>query len=238
MTDIANTGERILLEKETPLMIARHFSAYRFACGYLSGRKTLEVGCGEGYGSRYLADFVSDLTAVDYDAAVIEYARCRYQKENLHFLVANAKELEKIKDTFSAACSFQFIEHLSDAESFLHDVCNLLDGTGVFICSTPNRKDASPGSQSPFNRFHQREYLFEEFRGLLERHFKEVAMFGLKRSRKLDFFRRLKKSGICNFLPDSVNPVRRFYRNIDCTDFAIVQNNLDTALDFIAVCRK
>ncbi len=36
--NIINTGERILLDKETPFTIARHFSAYRFAADYVCNR--------------------------------------------------------------------------------------------------------------------------------------------------------------------------------------------------------
>lgn len=46
MIDISNTGERILLDKETPLMIARHFCAYRFARDYVGNKTGLDIGCG------------------------------------------------------------------------------------------------------------------------------------------------------------------------------------------------
>ena len=50
MKEIDNTGERILLEKETPLMISRHFCAYKFARDFVSGKEVLDIGCGEGRG--------------------------------------------------------------------------------------------------------------------------------------------------------------------------------------------
>lgn len=63
-------------------------------------------------------------------------------------------------------------------------------------------------------------------------------MFGLKRARKFNFYRRIKKIGLCNFLPASINPVTKFYNQINCENFIIVKDNIDTALDFIAVCRN
>ena len=48
MAEIINTGERILLEKETPLMIARHFCAYKFAGDFVRGKEVLDIGCGDG----------------------------------------------------------------------------------------------------------------------------------------------------------------------------------------------
>jgi SAM-dependent methyltransferase len=237
MTEIANTGERILLEKESPLMIARHFCAYQFAKDYMPGKDALDIGCGEGYGSYYLSGFAKSVRGIDYDNAIIDYARNKYRRDNLAFQTVNIKDLGSMERKFDAICSFQVIEHINDAKMYLKDIAGLLSqNQATFICSTPNRLDASPGSVEPYNKFHVREYLLDEFAQLLKGYFKEVKIFGLKRGGELRFYRRLKKSGIFNFLPDKLNPVKRFYQRIDCDNFIIVEKNLETALDFIAVC--
>ncbi|MFH0738957.1 MAG: class I SAM-dependent methyltransferase [Candidatus Omnitrophota bacterium] len=238
MTQIENTGERILLEKETPLMIARHLSAYKFAGGYLGGRTVLDIGCGEGYGSFYLADVASQVKALDYSSEAIDYAAGKYRKDNLQFMVMDVKNLSNLSRKFSAVCSFQFIEHLADASQFLKDITNLLEDDGSFICSTPNKVDASKGKDTPFNRFHLKEYFYAEFKELLEKYFSKVEIFCLKRSPRLSFYRRLKKSGIFNCLPEGLNPVKRFYKRMDCNNFVVSKDNPDTALDFIALCGK
>jgi SAM-dependent methyltransferase len=238
MTQIENTGERILLEKETPLMIARHLSAYKFARDYLRGCTVLDVGCGEGYGSFYLADAASQVEALDYSSEAIDYAAGKYRKDNLQFMAMDVKDLSGLSRKFSAVCSFQFIEHLADARQFLKDITNLLEDDGFFICSTPNKTDASKGKDTPFNRFHLREYFYAEFKELLESSFSKVEIFCLKRSPRLNLYRRLKKTGIFKFLPDSLNPVKHFYGRMDCANFIIDRDNPDTALDFIAVCKK
>lgn len=233
-----NTGERILPEKETPLMIARHLSAYAFAGSYFVDRHVLDVGCGEGYGSFYLAALAREVTAIDYDSVIIEHARRRHAKDNLRFIVLDVKDLDTITEHFWGICSFQFIEHIREAGGFLENIRRLLMDDGIFICSTPNKNDASPGSDVPLNRFHVREYLFEEFQSLLGEYFNQVKIFGLKRSRRLNFYMRLKKSGICNVLPDGLNPVKRFYSQVTCKDFVIDSDVPWEALDFISVCRK
>jgi SAM-dependent methyltransferase len=238
MNQIENTGERILLEKETPLMIARHLSAYKFARDYVWRRSVLDVACGEGYGSFYLADAASQVKALDYSSEAIDYAGRKYQKNNLQFSVMDVKNLSSLSQKFSAICSFQFIEHLSDANEFLGDVSSLLEPGGVFICSTPNKIDASGGRDIPCNKFHLKEYFYAEFKELLEKYFRQVQVFGLKRSPRLNFYRRLKKMGIFDCLPDPLNPVKGFYNKLDCANFIIVKDSLDTALDFIALCVK
>ncbi len=236
MPNIVNTGERILLEKETPLMIARHLCAYKFAKDFVRGKCVLDIGCGEGYGSYYLSGFAKEVTGIDYDAAIIDYAKNKYARNNLTFRTSDIKDLNSIGNKFDVVCLFQVIEHLNDALKLLENIRLLLNPGGIFICSTPNRLDASPKSVWPLNKFHLREYLFDEFDALLKTSFREVEMFGLKRGYGLKLFRRLKKIGLFNFLPDNMNPVKRFYKRIGCDNFVIVKNNLDTALDFIAVC--
>ncbi len=238
MIEISNTGERILLEKETPLMIARHLYAYRFVKDYVQGKAVLDIGCGEGYGTHYLSGDVKSITGIDYDPAVISYAASKYQQHNLSFKICDIKELSSLSIRFDVICCFQVIEHIPDTHAFLKNVRNLLNEGGIFICSTPNKLDASPGSLEPANKFHVKEYLVDEFNCLLKKHFTRIEMFGLKRGKKLNFYRRLKKAGLFNFFPAGLDPVKKFYKKIDTANFIITKDNLKATLDFIAVCRK
>ncbi|MFH1888576.1 MAG: class I SAM-dependent methyltransferase [Candidatus Omnitrophota bacterium] len=236
MINIADTGERILPEKESPLMTARHLCAYKFARDLLAGKGVLDIGCGEGYGSYYLSGSSKEVTAIDYNQEIIDHAKNKYIANNLEFYSLDIKDLCSLKGKFDAICSFQVIEHLQDTQGFLKNIKLLLNPAGIFICSTPNMLDASQNSVRPLNRFHVREYLFDEFRQLLGVHFKRIEISGLKKGARLNVYRMLKKSGLFNFLPDPINPVKKFYQKIDCGNFIIVKKGLDTALDFIAVC--
>ena len=238
MIQIQNTGERILLKEETPLMIARHFCAYKFSKEYVQNKSVLELGSGEGYGTYFLSEFAKEITGLDYDLAIIDYAKSKYQRKNLVFHQADIRDLKSFHGKFGVICSFQVIEHLQDPGLFLENVKRLLDEEGFFICSTPNKLDASPNSEVPLNKFHIKEYLKDEFASLLEGYFSRVELYGLERSKKLNFYRRLKKAGIFNFLPDALNPVKRFYQSIDCQDLVIVKDKFSSSLDFIAVCKK
>ncbi|MFA6129528.1 MAG: class I SAM-dependent methyltransferase [Candidatus Omnitrophota bacterium] len=238
MKEIKNTGERILLEKETPLMIARHFCAYKFAKGYITAKDVLDIGCGEGYGSDFMAGFAKSVLGIDYDKDAVGYAKNKYHKAGLEFLLLDIKNLESLGRRFDVICSFQNIEHIQDTKKLLEDISGLLNDGGVFICSTCNMKDASPGRTAPFNKFHVKEYLAEEFESMLKKHFSQVEMAGLNRGLALRACRRLKKIGLFNFLPAKLDPVKRFFAEADCGYFSWVKNNLDSCLDFIAVCSK
>lgn len=238
MIEIANTGERILPDKETPMMVARHLSAYKFTQGYVPGKKALDIGCGEGYGTHYLSGYAGDITGIDYSPEAIAHAKEKYQNKNTHFEVVDVKQIAQMRNSFDVICCFQVIEHIKDTASFLTAIKSLLADGGTFVCSTPNKIDASPDTVEPVNKFHVREYLLDEFTGLLKPYFSEVRMFGLKRNRGLNFYRRLKKIGLFNFLPEKTDPVKRFYTQIHTGNFNITEKRLSAALDFIAVCRK
>lgn len=238
MKEIDNTGERILLENETPLMIARHFRAYKFAKDFVRGKEVLDIGCGEGYGSDFLAGYAKSVIGIDYDKSVIDYAKNKYRKAGLEFSVLDIKNLDNLKRRFDVVCSFQNIEHIRDTGKLLKDISGLLNDDGVFICSTCNIKDASPGSKEPFNKFHVKEYLVSEFKELLERHFNSVEISGLRRSIALKLNRRLKKIGLFNFLPAKLDPVKRFFAKANCSYFLWTRKDLDNCLDFIAVCKR
>jgi glycosyltransferase involved in cell wall biosynthesis len=237
--DRVDTGERIILQRESPLMIARHLSAYQFSKDYAQNKSILDAGCGEGYGSFYLADYARRVLGVDYDQDVITFANDKYKKANLRFSVSDiTKEINLPNEKFDLIVSFQVVEHIANTDIYFKNIKKLLKDDGIFICSTPNRLDASPGSVKPFNKFHINEYLFTDFTALLSNYFSVLKPFGLKRGGVLKFYRRLKRIGIFRFLPQHFNPVNNFYKNICPKHFTINSRNIEDALDFIIVCKK
>lgn len=238
MADIKNTGERILPDVESPLMIARHFCAYEFTKSFVTSKAVLDIGCGEGYGIDFLAENAKEAVGLDYDDSVIIFATGKYRKKNLKFTLMDVRNLKSINRKFDVICSFQNIEHISHPDELLADVVSLLEAGGVFVCSTCNKHDASPGRDKPFNKFHVKEYDHGEFKSLLSLHFDSVELFGLQRGLNLKLFRRMKKIGIFNFFPERLNPVTHFYKNITCKDFFWTKEGVDKALDFIAICRN
>ena len=208
-------------------MIARHFCAYRFAGGLISGKEVLDIGCGEGYGSDFMAGYAKSVLGIDYDKAVVDYAKNKYHKAGLEFSVLDIKNLDSLNRKFDVVCSFQNIEHIRDTGKLLKDISALLNDNGVFICSTCNIKDASPDSKLPFNKFHVKEYLVSEFKEMLEMYFNRVEISGLRRSIPLKFNIRLKKIGLFSF-----------FAKANCSYFSWTKNNPDSCLDFIAVCGK
>ena len=67
-----------------------------------------------------------------------------------------------------AVVSFETIEHIDDDDGFIAEAARVLKPDGILPISTPNKDVTSP-SGPPENEFHVREYLREEFEGLLRK---------------------------------------------------------------------
>ncbi|MDO8748117.1 MAG: class I SAM-dependent methyltransferase [Candidatus Omnitrophota bacterium] len=81
---------RIIPEAVAPKFFAEHLKVYEFLRDDACGKKVLDVGCGDGYGADYLAAEVFEVTALDYDEAVIAAARAKYGRPNLKFFPMEA----------------------------------------------------------------------------------------------------------------------------------------------------
>ncbi len=162
---------------------ADHLSRYEFAAKeyVFQGKRTLDIGCGIGYGADILKASGAELViGGDIDFASMKYAQETYGREGLSYLPADAENLPFSPDSFDMVVCLEVIEHLKKPEKFLGAVSKILTEDGIFIVSTPNREVTNPGASledNPKNEHHEREYLIEEFEKLLEEYFNHVEFF-------------------------------------------------------------
>lgn len=185
------TGERVV-EGETPTRIwLDHIARYEFAAGWVKEKKVLDIACGTGYGSRFLFDQgAKTVKGIDIDEKSIKYAQQRYGCTGLEFVVGDALAIESTT-IFDVVVSFETIEHLSDPKGFIQSVLSVLDKSGIFIVSTPNRLVTSPGksfSENCDNPFHKIEYTKKEFSELLKKFFSTVEIYGQRENHKIKVF--------------------------------------------------
>jgi SAM-dependent methyltransferase len=134
----------------------------------------LDVGCGAGYGTDYLASSgAQQVLGIDISSTAITYAQLHYQRENLTFRVMDGTSLDFADKSLDIVVAFEVIEHLNEQEKFLSEVVRILKHEGLFLVSTPN-KDAN--AQEYVNPFHTREFTIEEFRNLLVTYFKKIKI--------------------------------------------------------------
>ena len=223
---------RIIPEGVPPKFFAEHLKVYEFLKGNAGGKKVLEVGCGDGYGADYLAAAGFEVTAFDYDDAVIAAARAKYGRPNLKFLPMEAGALRFEDGSFDIVCSFQVIEHIPQAgiPRYLSEIKRVLRPQGFFYLSTLNLEHAVKSLKTyKKNPAHCKEFVLEELRSLLLSQFAQVEIYGLHLTARHCFYQRLKKIGL---------PVKRFYNSITTADFEVTGHNLKKAVSFICVCKK
>lgn len=243
MGEAAKKEETRIIPEEIPQKFyIEHLMPYDFMVKRgIINKQILEVGCGDGYGSAYLAKIADKVTGVDYEEEIIFPAQNKYKAPNLNFLCMDATKLHFEDNTFDLVCSLQVIEHIPEDKILLYlsEIKRVLKKGGEFYLSTLNliHSIKSPKTYKK-NPAHCKEFRLPELKELLLKVFPVIEIYGLHLTAKHNFFLRLKKIGIFNFLPKAISPVTKFYNQITTADFQITTSNLTKAIDFICVCKN
>jgi SAM-dependent methyltransferase len=154
----------------------RHIGRYVFASHYIEDKTVLDAASGAGYGSCYLAKLgAAHVIGSDISFDAIDYASKRYQRERLHFVLADATKMPFRDDSFDFIVSFETIEHIEQPETFLSECARVLRKEGSFICSTPNKRVSAAYHYD--NPYHENEFYPAEFFGLLSKYFDGIHCF-------------------------------------------------------------
>ena len=241
------TGERTLPDvPEENYWFRRHLAVYEWIAARVGGRRVVDMACGEGYGSDVLAASAASVAGVDANPEAHEHARLRYMRPNLRF---ERDLVESFAEPCDAVVFLQTIEHVQDPGAILEHFKSMLaagarerggPGGGVAYISTPNLLTlAPPGAEKSDNPWHVKEYRAAEFRELCEAHFDRVELLGLFHARKLRVHELAIKLG-WDSIHKRLGITDRFYGwftpSISARDFSLRATNLDSALDFVAVC--
>ncbi|GEM_PF-6413597 len=161
-----------------PFISYEHWHRYCFATPFVSGKTVLDIACGEGYGSDYLAEYAALVYGVDVCHEAVQHARQTYVRNNLRFLQGSAAAIPiPGQHCLDIIVSFETIEHLDAAtqEYFVREVRRLLKPEGLLLVSTPNRMVYSRGQESQ-NPYHLHEFNQEELVQFLGRHFAHIRL--------------------------------------------------------------
>lgn len=172
------TGERYTPWVADPLISYEHLHRYGFAREFVKGKKVLDLGCGEGYGSLILAEEAKEVIGADIDQVAVRHASLKYVRGNLRFIQGSIIDLPiKGKGVFDVIVCFEALEHIREHDELMKEVKRLLRSDGIFIISTPNKHTYSdqPNYQNPF---HLKELYLDEFNGLLNANFNNTFIYG------------------------------------------------------------
>lgn len=268
---LTNSSERILPEqclhsKEAYLLYLKHLFAYHFAKDLISGKNfIIEIGCGEGYGTNYLSQYVNHIVGLDNSEQVIQHASGKYRSKTCSFKLYDGSEIPYHDNTFDAVISFQVIEHVQDDRNYLAEIHRIVKMGGIFIMTTPNKTYRVKPGQKPWNRFHVREYGPAELERLLRSLFSNVLIWGIRgndeiqniekaRVTQAQKFAAMDPLNLRKLLPAScekfiVNMLKKLLKRKTTTqvsneflnkygveDYEIAKENVEDCLDLLAIC--
>jgi 2-polyprenyl-3-methyl-5-hydroxy-6-metoxy-1,4-benzoquinol methylase len=150
-------------------VVREHLHRYGMAQMLARGLDVLDIACGEGYGSRLMAEVARSVVGVDCDERVIRHASAAYSLPNLRYLVGDCVAIPVANASVDLVVSFETIEHIHDHAAFLSEITRVLRPSGVLLLSTPERE--AYAQYSPPNPYHLRELTYEETVSLLKSRF-------------------------------------------------------------------
>lgn len=191
-----------------------HIYAYKTAANLVRpGARVLDLGFGEGYGSRILSEAGASYVGLELDPEIVEHARARY---GARFETYDGTSIPASDGAFDVVVVFQMIAYLRDPLPLLREIRRVLDTGGLALVTTPNRVYRLGEGERPWNRHHAREYTAAEFRQVLETTFSDVTVFGVLASEPVDSIvraraararklARLDRLGLRYWLPESLD---------------------------------
>jgi len=147
------------------MLAAEHLARYALASSVCKGRHVLDIACGEGYGSAYLADAgAASVLGVDISAQAITTAKSRFTRDGIDFRIGDALDPDSWHsgERFDVVVCFETIEHVNNPKRFLQFIREVLKPDGTIIISCPN--DAIDAQRGISNPFHSSVFSFHEFK--------------------------------------------------------------------------
>ena len=170
------TGERFIPTEHGRIRL-EHYHRYAMVLDVVKEKDVLDVACGEGYGSSFMASVAHSVVGVDISDEAVQHASATYTKSNLTFCQGSAIALDFADASFDVVVSFETIEHLAEQGQMLAEIRRVLRSDGLLVISSPNRPIYSEESRER-NEFHVKELDFNEFDELLRTQFPSIQYFG------------------------------------------------------------
>lgn len=170
---------------DDPKRLSFTFARYKFVAKMLDGRnRVLEVGCGDGFVSRVVAQHVGALTAVDFDPVFVADANAlmsdkwRFEAK-VHDILKGPVEAGS-GGGFDAAYSMDVLEHIeaTDEDRYLANIAASLTDQGCVIIGMPSL-ESQPYASKLSKEGHVNCKTAPDLKASVGRHFGNVFMFSM-----------------------------------------------------------
>lgn len=112
------------------------------ACGDVKGQRILDLGCGQGWFSRQLADRGGDVVGVDLSAEMLAHARRHEEREpaGIEYVAADAAEVDRLwpANTFDLVTGCMSLQDMTDPAAAIVAVAKVLVPEGRLVFSVPH----------------------------------------------------------------------------------------------------
>ncbi len=156
---------------------------YKFAMKMLGGGvgdediTILDLGCSDGFGTYYVAEFAKKVVGVDFDEEAISFAKSSLNSNsNIEFIQDNF--LNKRYGNYDGVVSFDVLEHIypENEINYMQTVLHNLKDTGTFIVGTPSQ-ETQQFSKENIAGAHVNIKTGEELYKMLKTYFYNVYLF-------------------------------------------------------------
>lgn len=245
------TGERIVTaDGGFNASWQRHAACYSLTTPFLGDGPVLDLGCGSGHARKHLSPRRSVGVDLDHESVA---------SQDRQTVVADIRRIPFAEASFDSVACIHAIEHVPDPQAVLAETARVLRPGGTAIFITPNRLTFGRPDEI-IDPYHFVEYDAEQLAELCRRCFGSVQSYGIFGSdrymefhaaerHQLDALLRLDPLRLRRFIP---RKPRQFLYDWKLTrarqaqkgpatdftlnDFHLRTDNLDEALDVIAVC--
>lgn len=101
-----------------------------------AGRKVIEVGCGTGRNTAWLAESAADIVALDFSEGMLRQARARVRDSRVRFVQHDVRMPWPVaNDSADVLIAMLILEHVEQLEPFFAEAARALSADGeLFIC--------------------------------------------------------------------------------------------------------
>ena len=166
---------------ENPKQMLFILARYKFVAKMFSGLgDVLEIGCGDGLGTRLVQQEVGHVTALDFDKVFIDDFKQREDPDWPLTLKVHDMLDGSIEGQFDGIYSLDVLEHIqpSDEDRFIKNTLNSLKLNGSLIIGMPSIESQKYAS-APSKAGHVNCKSAEDFKKLMEKYFYNVFIFSM-----------------------------------------------------------
>ena len=166
-----NNPLRAMIQDKYELKILRKMSSLK------NVEKALEIGCGNGYGTKLIKKYYSpkNIIAIDLDEKMIKIAQKRNTDTSITFKVMNAAQLDFPNNYFDVVFDFGIIHHIPNWKDCIQELKRVLKPNGKIILEELSLETFSIGVGKIWKKILEHPYENMYTRNQFSQYIKEIG---------------------------------------------------------------